>query len=353
MAEYISFQPSDYYNTTLYTGDGVAIGSGGQAITGVGFQPDMVWVKQRSGTEKHDICDSARGTTKTVTPNSTAIEVTNTETLTTFGADGFTVGNSGSWNTNTSTYASWNWKAGTTSGITTNGSTTITPTAYSFNQTAGISILKFTGNYTNGAKLAHGLGVAPEMVFFKTLEGISLWGGYNKTITATDYIKLNETAAATSYALAFDDTEPDTVNMTLGSWEAVNGNVGVTGMVAYAFASKKGFSKIGSYAGNANADGPFIYTGFRPAFILIKRYTGVDDWIIFDSKREGYNEDNDELYPNTTGAEGTAAWIDILSNGFKPITTHDTVNKTGHSYIYMAFAEFPIVSSNDVPTVAR
>ena len=350
MAEYISFQPSDYFNTTLYAGDSDAAG---HAITGVGFQPDLVWIKARNEAQNHALNDSARGVLKLIESDTTAIEDTASTGLSAFGADGFTVKNMGQINATGNNYVSWNWKAGTTSGITTNGSTTITPTAYSFNQTAGISILKFTGNYTNGAKLAHGLGVAPEMVFFKTLENVSTWGGYNKTITATDYIKLDSSDAATAYALAFAETEPDAVNITLGSWEAVNGNVGTTGMVAYAFASKKGFSKIGSYAGNANADGPFIYTGFRPAFILIKRYTGVDDWIIFDSKREGYNIDNDELYPNTTGAEGTADWIDILSNGFKPRTTHDTVNKSGHSYIYMAFAEFPIVSSNDVPTVAR
>ena len=342
---YISFQPSDFFNTVLYTGNGTAIGSGGLAVTGVGFQPDFTWIKNRDASDSHMLFDAPRGATDILSSDSAAAESNNTESLTTWGADGFTLGNKDTVNTSAEDYVSWNWKGGTTSGITTNGSTTITPTAYSFNQTAGISILAFEGNYTNGAKLAHGLGVAPEMVFFKTLDTASDWGGYNKTITATDYIKLNDTAGATAYALAFDDTEPDAVNITLGSWEAVNGNVGVTGMVAYAFASKKGFSKIGSYTGNGNADGPFVYTGFRPAYTMIKQTSGSGTygWYILDSKRAGYNPDNEDLLANTTGVEDTTNnFWDLCSNGFKIRTAGGNVNTSGSIYTYAAFAEFPI-----------
>ena len=348
---YISFQPKDFFSSKLYTGNS---SSAEIPVTGVGFQPDFVWVKNRDATYDNFLFDSARGATKYVRSNTTAIEGTNAQTLKSFDADGYTMGTDSDVNQSTSGFASWSWKAGTTSGITTNGSTSITPSAYSFNQTAGISILKFTGNYTNGAKLAHGLGVAPEMVFFKTLENVSLWGGYNKTITATDYIKLDSSDAATAYALAFDDTEPDAVNITLGSWEAVNGNVGTTGMVAYAFASKKGFSKIGSYVGDGlNGTGTMVYTGFRPAYLLVKCTSHAEPWLLWDDKRLGYNVKNWRLMPNQNVVENESEEIDLLSNGFKLRSSGAHVNGNGRDYMYMAFAEFPTVSSNNIPGVAR
>jgi len=340
---------SSFMNTKLFTGTGAS-----NAITGVGFQPDFTWIKNRPATDFHVLTDAVRGVTKYLQSNSTAIPVTNAESLKSFDSDGFTVGTMNEVNTNTEDFASWNWKAGTTSGIATNGSTTITPSAYSFSQTAGISILKFTGNKLAGAKLAHGLGVVPEMVFFKTLEGVSLWGGYNKTITATDYIKLNETAAATSYALAFANTEPDAVNITLGSWEAVNGNVGMEEMVAYAFASVQGYSKIGYYWGNGqSSDGTFVYTGFRPACVIVKKYSGTEDWFIWDNKRQGYNPDNEYLFPDLSNVEGTANRIDLLSNGFKARTSDGGNNGSGDEYLYLAFAESPLVNSEGVPGNAR
>ena len=318
------------------------------------LQPDLVWAKCRSNGYNNNLCDSVRGATKIVKSDSTAGEVTDTDSLTAFGADGFTMGTNTPWNGSGPTYVYWGWKAGTTSGITTDGSTTITPNAYSFNQTAGISILKFTGNQVNGAKLAHGLGVVPEMVFFKTLEGVSTWGGYNKTITATDYIKLDSTAAQTSYALAFADTEPDAVNITLGSWEATNGNVGMEEMIAYAFASVKGYSKIGSYTGNGNADGPFIYTGFRPAFTICKIYNGnTNNWKVVDDKRPGYNLNTKTINADSDAVEGTEDNSDYLSNGFKLRRTGNDVNGSGYKYIYISFAANPCVNSEGVPGNAR
>ena len=353
MAEYISFQPSDFFSPKLYTGDGVAIGSGGQAITGVGFQPDMVWVKQRSGTEKHDLCDAVRGTTKTVTPNSDAIEVTNTETLTTFGADGFTVGNSGSWNNNLSTYVSWNWKAGTTSGIT---GGTITPSAYSINTTSGCGVYAYPGNATTGATLAHGLGATPKFMVIKCLDAAGTdWVAWNN-FAANEYLYMNSGAVKTSDAAFMDSTLPSSTLITLGDKSNVNGSSRT--YIAYVFAEKKGFSKFGSYKGNTNADGQFIYTGFRPAYFLIKATNGSGEpWLVWNNKTEGRNalttNGNNRITVNGTATEDSTSEILICSNGIKLLDNSGHINSSSYTYAYAAFAESPIVSSNDVPGVAR
>ena len=180
MAEYISFQPSDFFNTKLYTGTGSS-----NAITGVGFQPDATWIKGRNTTYNHVFTDAVRGVTEELYPNTTGAEVTNAQGLTAFGSDGFTVGTDAGYNGNTNTYVSWNWKAGTTTGIATNGSTTITPSAYSFNQTSGFSIVQYTGNSTSGAKVAHGLGAVPEMIIVKTTNTSNEWNIYHKGMDAT------------------------------------------------------------------------------------------------------------------------------------------------------------------------
>ena len=346
---YISFQPSDFFSPKLYTGDGVAIGSGGQAITGVGFQPDMVWVKQRSGTEKHDLCDAVRGTTKTVTPNSDAIEVTNTETLTTFGADGFTVGNSGSWNNNTSTYASWNWKAATTSGIT---GGTITPSSYSINTTSGCGIYAYAGTGSAGT-IAHGLGVAPKFMTIKCLNAASTdWVTWISPMAVNEYMYLNSYASKTSSTAFMNSVLPSSTLISLGDAANVNGS-GKT-FIAYVFAEKKGYSRFGGYTGTGDVNGPFIYTGFRPALVLIKNATGSSmSWTLRGSGLNPFNPADGHVVPNETAAEASSKDIDILSNGFKARTTDGGVNGSGNTISYAAWAEFPIVSSNDVPTVAR
>ena len=350
---YISFQPTDYFNTVLYTGNGTAIGSGGLAVTGVGFQSDFTWIKSRSGTEANVLFDAVRGATNILASDSNAAESNNTESLTTWGADGFTLGDKASVNGSGSDFVSWNWKAGTTSGITTDGSTTITPSAYSFNQTAGISILKYTGNTVAGAKLAHGLGVAPDFTIFKSTANGTAWNSYNTGMDATapeDYsLCLSSTAARDDNASFWNDTPPDSVNITLGSGADANPSALC---IAYCFASVKGYSKFGSYVGNGNVDGTFVYTGFRPNMI-IRKTTGTDYWSLIDIKREGYNPKNDYLFPSDTAGEGSQERVDIVSNGFKMRTTDTAGNTSGTTYIYAAFAEFPIVSSNDVPTVAR
>ena len=340
---------TDFFNTVLYTGNGTAIGSSGNAITGVGHQPDLVWIKSRTTGEEHVITDSIRGTTKTIKPNSTAAEYTSAEGLNTFGSDGFTVGNSDQFNTNSENYVSWNWKAGTTSGINTTGAD-ITPSAYSMNATSGISIIKYTGNGTDGAKIAHGLGAVPEMMIIKRLDNSNYWAVYHKSDN-TDYLVFNASDAM-SDAPIWKDTAPTSVYYQTDN----SGSVNASGdnLVAYCFKSVTGYSKIGSYIGNGNADGTFVYTGFKPAYILIKKTSATDHWVVMDNKRQGYNFDNELLLPSDTRVEedGASYGVDILSNGFKCRTTDGWTNASGQSYIYMAFGQ-SLVGSNNIPCTAR
>ena len=347
MAAYISFQPSDYYNTKLYTGTGAEL-----ANTGVGFQPDFIWIKESSGTEAHALSTSVQGATYYLQSNTTGAEGTDAQGLKSFDADGFTVGTADQWNSNTEKYASFNWKGGTTSGIATNGSTTITPSAYSFSQTAGISIIEYTGNGLAGAKVAHGLGAIPQVVICKIVTPYTGddWTTYNHILGNTKNIPLNATNAAGTSTTRWNDTTPDSVNITLGTDSSVN-KVGT--MIAYVFTGKKGFSQFGGYTGNGNADGPFIYTGFRPAWVMIKKTSGTGYWWVFNNKSLGYNPNNGRVYANSNDAESTAVGVDLVSNGFKLRHTDGDTNASGGDYIYAAFAEFPIVSSNDIPTVAR
>ncbi len=341
---------TDYFNTKLYTGTGSS-----NAITGVGFQPDFTWLKKRSASGGHYLTDAVRGVTKTIYSDGTDAEGTVAQALTAFGADGFTVGTDSGVNANTYTFASWNWKSGTTSGITTNGSTDTTPSSYSFNQTAGISIVKYSGSGSTPTKIAHGLGVAPKMIIVKRLTGTADWVvGHNSMADDwTKYIYLSSTAASvTAGGAAWENTAPDTVNFTVGDNTQINASG--SDYIAYCFAEKTGYSKFSSYKGNGDANGTFVYTGFKPAFVIIKKTTAGDDWYMNTGKINGYNVQNDFLAPNTNAAEvvdNTAQPIDMLSNGFKMRGTGTGNNSSGVSYIYMAFASEPLVGDN--PATAR
>jgi hypothetical protein len=345
-------KPSDYFTAFKWTGNGAS----SRALTGVGFQGNMLWSKPNTG-HNHYLVDTVRGVdNKSLIPDATTAE----DTTGTHGhfdsidADGFTgTLASGGYNFNRDAleFIAWIWKAGTTSGIVTNGSTTITPSAYSFNQTAGFSTLAYTGNQTSGAKLAHGLGVKPDMVITKSRAGASGWGVYHKSLGATYGMLLNTTAAKDDDATAWNDVEPDTVNITLGS--SINTNKTGT-CVAYAFAEKQGYSKFGSYVGNGNVSGSYIHLGFKPAFVIIKDATSARDWVMFDNKRNISNVVNNRLFPNSTDAQNTSVdALDFLSNGFKIRSTNSTVNVSGNTYIYMVFAEESFVSSSGVPATAR
>ena len=342
---YISFQPQDYFNTLLYTGTGST-----NAVTGVGFQPDMVWSKNRNQTYNHQINDAVRGVNKQLAPNNTNAEETNTGELTAFGSDGFTVGSGGTLNGNGDGIVSWNWLANGQGSSNTDGS--INTTYTSANTTSGFSISTYTGTGSN-ATVGHGLGVAPSVVICKQLNATQQWINYHNGIGATKYLHLNDASAAATSSTVWNDTEPTSSVFSVGT--AVNCNGSGNTYIAYCFAEKKGFSKFGSYTGNGNADGSFIYTGFKPAFVLIKDSGRAESWYIFDNRRLGYNGAMADLIPNSSAAESSssATLLDLVSNGFKLRGTTDHLNGSGQNFIYMAFAEAPLVSSNGIPAVAR
>ena len=335
-------KPSDYFNTKLYTGNG-----GTQSITGVGFQPDLNWTKQRNVNQDNTLTDSIRGVGKLLFSSDTAAENTDVNSLTSFNSDGFSVGTSGYMNTNSNTYASWNWKANGAGSANTDGSINSTVSA---NTTSGFSIVSYTGNGGSTPKtVGHGLGVAPKMIIIKPRNLAYDWMIYNENVGATKGMCLNTTQAPFTSS-NFNDTAPTTSVFSVKN-NATNETNGT--YIAYCFAEKQGYSKFGSYTGNGSADGTFVYTGFKPAFMMIKITSSTSNWRIFDNKRIGYNVDNNPLYPNVNNAEGTEDNIDILSNGFKWRTTDGALNGSGSSYIYMAFAEAPLVGTNNIPANAR
>ena len=349
MAVYTTIDnPELYFQVKTYTGNGST-----QSITLDGdenMQPDLVWIKDRSATNHNMVTDSIRGATKTLFTNLTNAESTDANTVTAFNSDGFSIGTDTNNNANTNTYVAWCWKGGTTSGITTNGSTTITPAGYSFSATSGVSIVKYAGNGTTGAKYPHGLGVAPKMVIVKNLGTTDWWNVHHTSLGSNSEMYLNTTDAAPG--TTGNGTTPDSVNIELeGTNNAHNGSS--NNYIAYIFGDVQGFSSIGSYVANGNSDNAFIYTGFRPAFVMTKLISASGGgWEIVDSKRDGYNGENNRLYPNDTAAEGTGNDYDLLSNGFK-VRQSGGSQQNGRTNIYIAFAEAPFVNSKGVPCNAR
>ena len=335
-----------FMNTVLYAGNSPST----QSITGVGFQPDLVWIKSRSSTEWHNIVDAVRGNTSNIYSN--AINAADTASrVTAFGADGFSLGAIDGVNNGADNFVSWNWKAnGAGSAAYHDGA--ILYSTLSVNTTSRFSISTYNGSGSAGATFGHGLGVVPNMVVIKRTGTNDDWQVYHSANTSapeTDYLVLNTNAATTDALDRWNDTAPTTTLVTLGDADAVNASG--NGYVAYCFADVAGYSKFNSYTGNGDADGTFIYTGFRPAFVIIKA-ASVQNWVMFDSKRLGYNDYNKNLHPNEPAAEEVLAF-DILSNGFKPRTTDGKINTSSVNYIYMAFAEAPFVNSSGVPCNAR
>ena len=341
---YISFQPHDYFNTKLYTGTGSA-----QSITGVGFQPDLIWGKNRSATWNHIFTDAVRGANKQISSNLTNAEESNTGEFTAFGSDGFSVGTGSTLNGSGNNICSWNWKANGSGSANTDGSITSTVSA---NTTSGFSIVTYTGTSSNET-VGHGLGVTPSLIIARPYSTTSNWTVWHKSIPITQYLFLNTTAGLDT-ANQWQDTLP-TSNVFYTSTGSTPNLASGTSQIAYCFAEKKGFSKFGSYTGNGNADGTFVYTGFKPAWIMYKNASGTSDWYIQDIKRRTFNVNNVRLEANNSDAEVTGASdsIDILSNGFKLRHSSSSFNISGNNYIYMAFAEAPLVGSNNVPCTAR
>ena len=337
---------SDYFNTKLYTGNA----TDNTAITGVGHQPSFLWGKNMTdnGTNWY-LIDAVRGVTKEINSNNTDAEGTDATLIKSFNADGFTLGD-GSLNQSGKEFISWNWKANNQGSSNTDG--TINTTYTSANTTSGFSIIKYTGTGSN-ATIGHGLGVAPKMVMIKETSASSDWVVGHDGMGGWNYVmNLNSNSARANQSAQFQSTAPSSSVITLGTEAQVNGS-GDT-FICYAFAEKTGFSKFGSYVGNGNADGTFIYTGFKPGFVLIKEATGsVEHWYLFDSKRDGFNGSNPEINADLSNTESAGSRIDILSNGFKPRQNNTSVNNGNSTYIYMAFAEEPLVASNGTPATAR
>ena len=348
--------PSAYFQTQLYTGDGNAT----QAITNNGnsdLQPDWLWIKRRSDSEHHMVADSNRGAGKRLRSNSDDVEDDNG--VTSFNTDGFTTLSSAVWNASSETYVAWQWKAngGT---ATATGSESGNNPAYSAqaNQTAGFSIITYTGTGAEG-DVTHGLGGKPDWIITKVRNGNGdePWPVWHKDMVDADadngaYAYLNTTGQDQTTSVFY---EGDAISSTVVAFKGGNANVNADGTnyVMYCFRGIQGYSKFGSYKGNGNTDGPFIYTGFQPAWIMIKRTDNTGSWLIFDNKRNGKNPDNDELEANTTSEEVSNDRLDILSNGFKIRNSAGYVNASSAIYVYMAFAELPFVSSKGVPVTAR
>ena len=338
---------SEHFNTKLYNGTGA-----NQSITGVGFQPDFTWIKIRTTGFNHRLQDSVRGATKSLYTNLTNAEQTNTDGVLSFDTDGFSLGDdatNGSFNRSGDTFVSWNWLGGGTASSNTDGSITSTVSA---NTTSGFSIVSYTGTGSN-ATVGHSLGSTPSMIIVKDRDGARNWTVYHKSIGATKWLQLDDTSASQTGSPMWQDTEPTSSVFSIGTYAQIN--TSSSKYIAYCFAEKKGFSKFGSYTGNDNADGPFIYTGFKPAFTILKRTDSADNWLMQDNKRKNpFNVVDTQLFPDLDNAESSSsAILDYCSNGFKIRKTGGNINASGGSYIYMAFAEAPLVGTNNVPCTAR
>jgi len=324
--------PSEYFQTTLYTGNG-----GTQSVTNGGnsdLQPDWLWIKDRDDTYKHILVDSVRGATKHLASSSNAAEITNTANVTSFASDGFALSSDGNVNANADKYVAWQWKE---------------------TATAGFDIVSYTG--TGSARtISHSLSAVPKWIIVKKRNGEDNWNVYHEAMGNTHFMSLNEDGAKEDSAARWNDTTPTSSVFTVGTDDRVNTNTAT--YIAYLFAEKKGYSKFGSYTGNGNVDGTFVYTGFKPAMVILKSSTSSADWELADNKRttSGGNVIDKEVRPNTNAAEtgGTdGRYIDFFSNGFKLRQAFGNWNGSGETYIFMAFAENPFVTSTGVPTTAR
>ena len=338
---------SSFMNTKLYTGNGST-----QTITGVGFSAGLTWIKGRdAGGESHRLTDVVRGTGYNLRTNANGGQDSSSNTLTSWNSDGFALGANDSSNKNTKNFASWNWKAETAVSGSTTGSGTAKTYTGSVNATAGFSIIKYTGNGTNGMTIPHHLGAVPKMIIVKRLDAGSWnWQVYHTSLGATKYIGLNDTTGAGTSSSRWYDVEPTSSVFTLGNDSDVNVNDAT--FVAYVFAEKQGYSKFAQYTGNNNANGPFIYTGFKPSFVMIKNASISTNWVMIDNKRPGFNSNNYFLSPNLSNAETTNYGLEILSNGFKPLTNLSWINESGSNIIYMAFGQ-TLVGTNNIPNNAR
>ena len=341
--------PELYFQVKTYSGSGsdVTISLDGEED----MQPDLVWIKRRNSSINHKIYDAVRGAGTSLSSNNTAAEVSNDGEgyMSAFTSNGFTVIDGGTSdeyvNQSGGTYIAWCWKAGTTSGIS-GGS--VTPTGYSFNTTSGFSIIGWDGAGATST-IPHGLGAVPHFIIIKRRNATAAWQVYHPAMGNANKMWLNETSAMASSGW-MSSTSPTSSVFTVIDDSDINESGGTH--VAYCFAPKQGFSKFGSYVGTGADDGPFVFTGFRPAMVIYKRTGGTESWMIQDNRRPGYNPMGGNLFPSLTNTESTDARFDFLSNGFKARSGNQN-NDESAPHIYAAFAEAPFVNSNGVPCNAR
>jgi len=339
---------TEHFNTKLYTGNGST-----NAITGVGFQPDLTWIKNRTDTSNNNLYDAVRGTSAgKLKSNTNVAQSYNAQDLSTFGTDGFTVGSNNEVNGSGDNMVSWNWKANGAGSSNTDGSITST---VSVNQTAGFSIVKWTGTEAN-ATIGHGLGSAPKAIIVKGLSTTHDWvyGGDNLNgFGNSSFLTLNTSNAVNTATPVWIDTLPTSSVFSVGSNQAVNQS-GVE-HIAYCFAEIQGYSKFGSYIGNSSANyGSFIYTGFKPSFFMVKNTATAEDWMIYDNKRDPNNVMQTRLRANRDLADTTNTdyYMDFLSNGIKLYAGNSAFNANSNKMIFMAFGQ-SLVGSNNVPCTAR
>ena len=333
MAAFTTVDDSEaYFQAKAYTGDG-----GTNAITFDGttdMQPDFVWIKNREQGDSHCLFDSVRGATKVIHSDTDDAEATDTDTLTAFGSDGFTVGADVKVNTSGEDYMSWNWKE---------------------SATAGFDIVSYTGNDT-ARTISHSLSAVPHFIWIELLAAAHhsvVYHHRNTSAPETDYLVMNTTAATADLASIFNDTAPTSSVFSVGTAEQTNDDG--SALIAYAFTGKQGFSKFGTYTGSGNSDGPFVYTGFRPAWILCKcNSASSSEWRIWNNKMDTFNPVDNVLDASDNGAEDlTAEDVDFCANGFKWRASGLKNNDSGETYVYAAFAEAPFVNSKGVPGNAR
>ena len=337
--------PTIYFNTKLYTGTGSEL-----AITGLGFQPDWVWSKNRDQSEGHRLFDSVRGATKFIRSNNSDAEGTAAQTLKSFDSDGVTIGTDADMNTSSEKNVLWNWLAGGSASSNSNGTIT---SSVSASTTAGFSVVSYTGT-NNNQTVGHGLGAAPKVIILKNRSTTNNWCVGHGSLGFTKHLALNETDAVGTSSVRFQDTAPTSTVYSVGAAGETNGSG--NNIIAYCFAEKKGYSKFGSYTGNGSTDGTFVFCGFKPAFVILKCSSAISKWLIMDNKRptSGGNPNNARLFADVSNTESTTSnMLDFCSNGFKLRTTDTDHNASGSTNIYMAFAESPFVNSNGLPNNAK
>jgi len=331
--------PQKQFNVVTYSGNGST-----QSITGLGFKPDFVWIKERSSgtTANHKLMDSNRGVYKAIESNGTGPEGNDTNGLTAYGTDGFSLGTDANYNQSSETYVAWCWRAnGGTTASNTDGSITSTVQA---NDKAGFSIITWTASGSNGS-IGHGLSAKPDWHIIKKLNGTSGWAVYHKSLGATKYYRLDTNSAASTFQYTYNNTEPDATKIYLGDNGLTNHPSGDS-YICYAWRAVEGYSAFGTYNANGNSDGPFIYTGFRPRMLFIRRYSGTDSSFVIDTARETKNVNGDFLFWDSTQAETSSSLLDILSNGFKLRTTSASLNPSGTELIWGAWGDVPFKYNN-------